>query len=246
MNDGILNCVGQVSSTNDLAREALLAGASDGTAFRARTQTMGRGRSGRVWISRPGDLFWSIVLTPKIPSESMATLTLAAGVAVHEALDTHGVDCRLKWPNDLLAGGRKLGGILVEGVFDGDSMVGCIVGVGINVSLDVSSLEPPLSETATSFRFLGVDEPDLDEFAGQIRTGVLNQTRRIENGRIDEVLSDWRNKTDTFGRRVEFSGPGTDRRSGIAVDLDDGGALIVETDSGERVSVQSGEIVFLD
>lgn len=230
-----------VSSTNDVARTALVEGAEAGTAFRATRQRTGRGRSGRSWISQPGDLFLSLVVRPRLPTEKVSTITLATAVAVHRVLASYGVDCRLKWPNDLLVEGRKLGGILVEGVFEGETLTGAVVGIGINVALDVAALEPPLCDIATSFRHIAVEEPELGELARSMRESLFEQIERLERGDLEGVLREWRQDNATLGRTVSWrgrSGPCT----GVARDLSPEGGLVVELYDESLRTIMSGEI----
>ena len=94
--------VGTVTSTNDVARQGLLDGAQHGTAWRADRQTAGRGRHGNDWVSREGDLFMSIALRPRLDAADLPLVTLAAAVGAQAAVASEGVDCGLKWPNDLI------------------------------------------------------------------------------------------------------------------------------------------------
>ena len=231
----------EVPSTNDVARAALLEGAEVGTAFRATRQTTGRGRSGRTWVSRAGDLFFSVVVRPKLPPQRVSTITLGTAVAVHRVLAACGVECGLKWPNDLLVDDRKLGGILVEGFFDGEALAGAVVGIGINLSLDVAALEPPLCETATSFAFLGVACPELGYLASSIRESLFEQIDRLERGDLDGVLREWHQKSVTLGRSVTWCGP-DGPCTGIARDLSPNGGLVVELNDESRRTIMSGEI----
>ena len=148
-----------VASTNDEARELALAGADHGTAVVAGEQTRGRGTKGRVWHSPPGlGLYASFILRGPAagPVPFLHLLPLAAGLAASDAvLAAVGVAVRLKWPNDLVHDGKKLGGILSEGVSGGPAGDFAVVGVGINVGHDPPDFPADLRASSTSLRIIG-------------------------------------------------------------------------------------------
>jgi type III pantothenate kinase len=239
-----LHVYDEVTSTNDVARDELLAGAPSGSIYRAERQTAGRGRHGNSWHSAAGNLLMSVVLRPRLVPERVPLVTLAAAVAARDVLSRHGVHCGLKWPNDLMVGGRKLGGILTEGVFEGGTLVGVVVGVGVNVALDVASLEPPLCDTAASFAALGQPLPALDGLAREMARALVSQVAVLEEGMSDRLLASWKHDNVTLGEPVEYEQGGRVRH-GRAVDLDTFGALVVDEDDGPRRTVQSGEVRML-
>lgn len=232
----------EVSSTNDVARKALHDGAAHGTAFRAGLQNSGRGRHGRTWVSSPGNLFLSLVLRPEIEPERLAAVTLAVAVGVRDTLAQFGLKCTLKWPNDLLVSGKKVGGILLEGVFVGNTLLGCVAGIGVNVALEKEQLDEPLLQQATSFRIEGVKPPDLDTLAEALNESVVHWTSRLQTSR-GRVLEAWKKENSTLGRRVGYERNGT-KKTGRAKDLDANGNLMIDEDGTGPVVVTSGEIHF--
>jgi len=182
----------------------------------------------------------SIALRPRLDAADLPLVTLAAAVGAQAAVASEGVDCGLKWPNDLILSGLKLGGILCESVISGDKPEGCVVGVGINVSLDPTELPPPLDATATSFAHLGASLPDLERLAEAVRNGVVAMVDRLTSD-PDFVLNTWRARNTTLGRNLSFEHDG-ETRVGTAVELADDGGLVVEVD-GQRVTVRSGQVV---
>jgi BirA family biotin operon repressor/biotin-[acetyl-CoA-carboxylase] ligase len=124
---------GEVTSTNDLAREWAGSGAPEGTLVVASSQTKGRGRAGRTWVSGPGAGLWlSLVLRPELAHPSAGLLPVALGFGVVAALRELGPACDLKWPNDVLWRGRKLAGLLVESQSRGDRVSLAVAGIGLN------------------------------------------------------------------------------------------------------------------
>ena len=148
-----------VTSTNDDARELALAGAGHGTAVVAAEQTRGRGTKGKVWHSPPGlGLYASFILRGPAagPVPFLHLLPLAAGLAASDAvLAVADAAVRLKWPNDLVHDGKKLGGILSEGVSGGPAGDFAVVGVGINVGHDPRDFPADLRASSTSLRIIG-------------------------------------------------------------------------------------------
>ena len=135
-------------STNDRLKALARGGAPEWTAVLADAQTGGRGREGRTWASPPGGLYLSVLLRPRIAKVGL--LPLAAGVAVAEAAAELGVATELKWPNDVLASGRKLAGILAEAASGPAGVEWVVLGLGVNVALEASSVPPEIAGAVTS------------------------------------------------------------------------------------------------
>ena len=147
----------ETESTNDVARDWALAGAPDGAVVVAGHQTRGRGRRARTWDAPAGlGLSASFVLRPDWPAAQAPRLAIVAGMAAFHALEKAGVrELRVKWPNDVLAGGRKICGVLVEPRLGGDRIEFAVVGIGINVGQASGDFPPELRAAATSCRLAG-------------------------------------------------------------------------------------------
>ena len=160
----------EATSTNDVLRKMAEQGAAEGTAVVALTQTHGRGRQHRPWHSPLGlGLYLSVLLRPPWPASESGALALLAGIAVAVALKQLGVPgVTLKWPNDVLAGGKKICGVLVEPVLKGDHIEFAVVGLGVNLRHGANDFSPELRNTATSCLLAGVDCT-----SQQVRTAVL-------------------------------------------------------------------------
>jgi BirA family transcriptional regulator, biotin operon repressor / biotin---[acetyl-CoA-carboxylase] ligase len=212
----------------------------------AEHQASGRGRRGRRWLGAPGG---GICLSvggrlPAAPSD-YATLSTAVGVACAAALEGLGVaPIRLKWPNDLLLGAGKLGGILIElrGESQGPSTIA--VGVGLNVRLGVSAREeirasgglPPV-DLATDARAV----PDRNLLAAALVTAIVRCLERAPGELDDGVLAEWSRRDALLGRAVRIQDAGPER-TGIARGLDRSGALLLEEADGTRRRVTAGEV----
>jgi len=229
----------RVESTSSYLMARAREGAPEWSAVIADAQTAGRGRLGRAWQSPPGNLFLSVLLReawrPGFPD---SLVPLVAGVAVAKSLPGVG-GLRLKWPNDVLCGDRKLGGILAEGIVTTGRLEGIVVGIGVNLELDPGSLPPDLRERATSIALETGRAPSRDALADRI----LRQLRaELELPRRPErVLSDWRRlSVDWWGRRVRVESAG-ETVVGIARDVDAAGGLVLELPDGGRHVALSGE-----
>jgi len=204
-------------------------GAPEGLVLVAEEQTAGRGRMGRGWVAPPraGLTFSFLVRPAAVPVPRQGWLPLMAGVAVVAAL--RGViseDPTLKWPNDVMAGGAKLAGILAESTGDG-----VVIGIGLNVSNEQDELPPPSPAglPPTSLRLLGARQLDREP----LLTGILlaferrYQAWRRVKGKPDELRAEYKSLCETLGRRVRVERPGGQVLSGEAVDVDSDGRLLV-------------------
>lgn len=233
--------LGAVGSTNDWLKERVREGAAPWTAVRADRQTSGRGRGGHAWVSPPGNLYLSVVL-PAPAGRPLTMLPLLVGVAVAESAREWRVDARLKWPNDVLAAERKLGGILVESSSDGSSAPSIVAGVGVNLTLDPETLDESLRATVTSVSTLGAAPPSVDAAAAAVLARLAVWYHAFASGGGDTVRAAWRAlAVDWWGRAVQ-AGSGASAVRGIVRDIDERGALVLETPAGQRVAVTSGEV----
>ncbi len=244
----------EIDSTQRRARELAREGAPHGTLVVARVQKGGRGRLGRGWFSPEGGLWTSLVLRLDLPARYAPRVTQTAAVGVAKALWSFGVEARIKWPNDLLVGDRKICGILAEsgaenvpvpakraGTGEGASRLDFVVlGVGLNANLDPEDLGVPDHEVATVRSELGRDV-DLAKLLAAILSNLDRELGRMEN--FAAVLDDWRALNCTLGRRVRVQRFG-EVLDGRAADLTPDGALILETHAG-TVEVFEGEVEHL-
>ena len=225
----------ETGSTNDDARALARAGAPHGTVVVANTQSAARGRLGRSWIVDPRQaLNASWIVRPERPVDEWTVIPLLVGVAVADAVRQRtGVEARLKWPNDVLVGARKLAGILTEA----EVPQFVVAGVGMNVLQQ--SFEGERAETATSIAIEGgtrLDRPDL----------VATMMQLFGEALADPVkaLDRYRELCLTIGQTVRVERATGDPVSGFARAIDDTGALVVETARGD-VRVASGDVVHL-
>lgn len=233
-----------VASTQEEAKKLAENGAPEGTAVLAEEQTGGRGRMGRKWHSPHGKGIWmSVVLRPNLPLSLTPQLTLLAGVAVCTAIrEVTGVQAGIKWPNDLLAGGRKICGILLESSLREGGLHYCIAGIGIAVNLTEEDYPEALQGIATSLRIEGGGIP-VDR--AELTAAVLTELEFLYNLYIEQgfkpIRKLWESMSVTLGRQVSYNTP-QGRSEAKAVGMDDNGGLLLEDGTGNITSVLSGEI----
>jgi BirA family biotin operon repressor/biotin-[acetyl-CoA-carboxylase] ligase len=242
----------RIGSTNDAAA-ALAAAAPDtaeGAVVFADEQTAGRGRRGHAWFSPPDSgLYVSVILRPGAarvdPDRAMLLTTLAAGVALVEGIEAAtGLRADLKWPNDLLVAGRKLAGILAEGVSAsaGSSRVTTVV-VGYGINIAPAAYPPELASRATSLETeLGREVDRATVLAGTL-SSLAARYDDLLAGRFDAILDAWRRRAPgSAGVRVTWTAA-NGSQSGITAGIDDRGALLVRV--GERIErLVGGEIAW--
>lgn len=228
-------------STNDLAREMAQSGTGEGIAILAREQTAGRGRQGRSWSSPPGEgLYVSLVLRPGIKPADSPVITLAAAVAVAQTLEQdYRIPSDIKWPNDVLARGRKICGILVESAIEANKLLYAVMGIGVN--LGQREFPGELKDTATSLLIESGQSVTPDDFLKPL-LDRLEYRYRQAMAQPSEVIARWE-AMSSYARncvvRVESSDSIIE---GTTRGLTAKGALVIEMDSGERREIVSGEV----
>ena len=230
-----------VDSTNTEALRNARIGAAHGTCIIARQQTAGRGRQGRVWISPPdAGLYLSVVLRPHLDHAMLPVITLAAAIAVHDALTELGLKPDIKWPNDVLVNEKKISGILAETAETADGLA-VVVGIGVNVMND--SFPPEIVETATSI----MSELGHDVIASDLEESLLGflsywYERLQLNGEQSEILGEWAKRSTYFrGKHVKITLT-NEQFSGVTEGLESNGALRVRTEAGDVIIVQAGDV----
>jgi BirA family biotin operon repressor/biotin-[acetyl-CoA-carboxylase] ligase len=241
----------EIGSTSTEAGRAAESGDVGEVWFAALRQTAGRGRRGRVWETPAGNLAASLMIVPDCDPALAATLGFVAGVALNRALAAtlpaamirQGLDgaarVALKWPNDVLADGAKLAGILLEGQKRTDGRHAVVIGFGVNIVSAPSGLPYP----ATSLRELGcaVDAPTL--FAALAEEWVVAYELWDHGSNVADILRLWRASAAGIGAEVAVNRDGEIVR-GIFETIDDAGRLIVRSADNSRVAITAGDVHF--
>lgn len=232
-----------VDSTNIIASELATRGAEEGTVVLAKMQKEGKGRLDREWFSPKGGLWFSIILRPDIKPSEATKLTLMAGVAVARTLRSlHNLDAKIKWPNDVLIEDKKVCGILTEVRSFENKIEYVILGIGINASFDLEDLPKEISDISTTLKHeLGRDTA-LDELLMALLTQFDKCYEILRGGKSNRILKSWRELSATLGRGVKISTL-KETIEGIALDVDDIGALIVKTNDDKEQKFLTGDCV---
>ena len=229
----------ETSSTNDVAREQARKGVRSGFVVAASRQTAGRGRLGRNWESPPDrGLYVSILLRPDFSMTETSMLTILGSVATVDAVEAVcGVRPQIKWPNDLLMGGRKLAGLLIETEPKGARLAFAVIGIGINVRHEAGDFSPEVRKLATSL-YLATGQ--LHRRA-DVLVALLQAMERRLTRPFDEAREAWSASSLTLGQQVTLT-TARGRKHGQAMGLDESGALLLRSDSGEVETVTAGDM----
>lgn len=224
----------EAASTMDIAKDMARRGCPHFTVVIAGRQQQGRGRLKRVWLSDDGGLYFTMVLRPRVPAAFSTRINFLASLVLARTLRKHyGIDAGVKWPNDILVGGKKISGMLSEMEAEADMATFVNIGIGVNVNNDPSVRE----SGATSLRkLLGKEfarrdllSRFLDEFEGQ-----------LESVPLDQIIPEWKHYAVTIGRPVRIV-TFRETAEGVAVDVDENGALIIKLPDGLLKKIASGD-----
>lgn len=227
-----------IDSTNSKAATLAEAGAATGTVVLARQQTQGRGRRGNTWVSPPDSgIYMSVILRPNKKISELAVLSLAAGVAVAKSIkDELNLDVGLKWVNDIVYDGRKLGGILIEA-----PPKAVIVGIGLNLDFSSQVLDPELSTRLCWLDQLAGKKIDANKLITSLLMQMERQYQIVMDANTSDLISHWKSFNVTLGKSVRAIS-GNKELQGIALDLDESGALLVQDAFGQIHTLHSGEV----
>lgn len=236
-----IRVVDQTGSTN----ADLLAGLRDMTAptlLIARTQTAGRGRAGRTWLSAPGkSLTFSLAWKFNLPVHALMGLPLAVGVAIADALAMFNVNARLKWPNDVLHEGKKLAGILIESASAGQvphDASWAVIGIGINMAVN-EAMSAEIGRPVASIPWLA--ELDQDMLMATILSSLAETLVQFEHEGLGAFTQRWNALHAYAGHAVTIVDNGKLLHDGVAVGVDETGRFLLDTASG-RVAVMAGDV----
>ncbi len=243
-----------IDSTNNHAKRLAFEGCEEGTVVTADIQTAGRGRLGRLWDSKGGRGIWmSVVLKPSVSPEDVQVITLGASVAVVKAIKN--VTCMqagIKWPNDIILGGKKVCGILTEMNCEIGRINFIVLGIGINVNHDIEDFPEELRNTAVSLKIHGSEASSQAPVfrRSDIIKNVLLELERIyskinsettEKTEVKDIINEWKKFSVTIGSEVRFNIKGAGY-TGTAVDITGEGRLVVNCTDGTTREILSDEI----
>jgi BirA family transcriptional regulator, biotin operon repressor / biotin---[acetyl-CoA-carboxylase] ligase len=233
----------QTTSTNDVIEKLARDGVREGVVVFAEAQTKGRGRLGRKWISpeRKG-LWFSVLLRPDLRPQEATQLTVASATALRRAIQSEtGLKPEIKWPNDILVGGKKVAGILTELSAELDRVKHVILGIGVDVNLGAGEFPSELRKQATSLKIEAGRVISRPELAAAILRELDADYARICAGKFSGIADEWEKHCTTIGKDVTVE-IGDRKIRGRAESLDDAGALLLRTEHGRLETITGGDV----
>ncbi len=233
----------ETTSTNDVIERLARDGVREGVVVFAESQTRGRGRLGRKWVSPAHKGLWfSILLRPDMHPQETTQLTVVSATALRRAIIAQtGLQPEIKWPNDLLIGGKKVAGILTELSAELDRVKYITLGIGVDVNVAAEELPPEVRKIATSLKIEAGRHISRVELAATILRELDKDYARICTGKFSEVADEWEASCATIGRQVTVQ-MGDRKISGCAESLDEDGTLLVRTEHGHLERVIGGDV----
>ena len=233
----------ELSSTMDEAARLGEGDAEEGAVVVAEVQTAGRGRQGRSWVSQPGNILVSVLFRPTL--EALPFISIIGGIAAARAVrKVTGLNPKIKWPNDLLIGGRKAAGILAESAIAGDTVWYAVLGVGINVSLDMDTGQAgEISSFATSVNAAAGWEVPREDLLRQFLMDL--DALYLELGQGKSPIEEWQHLLETTGQRLMATW-GDDTYTGVAEGTDELGNLLLRQDDGSLLTLTAGDVTLTD
>jgi len=231
-----------LESTNNYAKEIAIEEA-EGTTIVAEEQTKGKGRLGRTWLSPKGKgIYFSVILKPKFSPMEVAKITLLGAAAVNRALDDLGIKSSIKWPNDIVIGGRKVCGILTEMSSELSMINYVVMGIGINANFDQADIPLELQDKATSLKLKNGKNINRRELLAAILNHLEDLYLKFNIDKdLSEAIKACRDKSAVIGKDIKII-YGKEVRRAKAINIDDQGQLIVQMEDGSREKIISGEI----
>jgi BirA family biotin operon repressor/biotin-[acetyl-CoA-carboxylase] ligase len=233
----------ETTSTNDVVERLARDGVKEGVVVFAESQTKGRGRLGRKWLSPPRRGLWfSVLLRPPLHPALATQLTVAAATALFRAVRLQtGLVPEIKWPNDILIKGKKVAGILTELSAETDTIKYMILGVGVDVNLSATEFPVELRKIATSLRIESGQKVNRAGMAVKILQELDRDYQRICSGQFEAVADEWEEHCSTIGRNVTIH-IGDRKIHGTAESLDTDGALLLRTQHGHLERIIGGDV----
>jgi len=236
----------ETGSTNDVAFSLGVGGASEGTVIIADSQNKGKGRMQRIWHSPPGtNIYTSVILRPKIRLSKASQIPITAGVAVAETLSKYCPDkVHLKWPNDVLIGGKKVCGILAQIKMSENAIDFIVLGIGINVNMSREQIPHDIKDIATSLSIETGREISRQELIISLYENLAKCYKQLVQKGFRPIKEKWLSLTLMTGQMIQVMFK-NEKMEGKAAGIDDDGSLILLTNENKKVKVSAGDVTIL-
>lgn len=235
-----------IDSTNTKAKELAKNNCPDGTLIVAEEQISGSGRFKRAWISPKGGIWFSLILKPNIPTSEAPKITQIAAASIYRTLKELNIDSEIKWPNDIHLKGKKLCGILGEMNCDMDSINYLVIGIGMNINLDINLFDKEVQQTATSLKSEYNKDFDRNDILAKFLNNFEIEYDKFSNSLdMKETIQICRENSNIWGKKAKLMTYNKEELV-TCISLSDTGNLIVHDSNGLEKVVMSGEITFHD
>lgn len=246
----VIHYFDETGSTNTVLSRLAQSGASEGTTVIADTQTSGKGRLGRKWVSPPGvNLYISVLFRPSLPAWESPLLTLLASVAVTETIRKTGIrNTSIKWPNDVQIEGKKAAGVLTEMEPRGDRVDYIVLGIGVNINMTREQIKRQLGETAkfaTSLKENLGGDVDRAKFAGDLLLELETWYETFNRRGKSSIMKEWTERWGGYNKRVRVSTEDGKVIEGTATGIDGEGHLLLKKDDGSTVGIITGDVTVI-
>ncbi len=242
-----IHCFPELDSTNVYAYKRAQEGGEEGEVVIAESQTRGKGRMGRSWVSPPYlNLYLSVILKPDLPPIHAPQITLMSAVALAETIRSFIPSApEIKWPNDIIVEGKKIAGILTESSCDPDRILFVILGIGVNLNFPRELMPETIRESATSIMILTQKPVDRTDFTRRLIQNLDRCYGDLEDKGFSSVARRWEGFFRLRGKRVRVEMM-NQPISGKAMGIDGDGALIVEDEEGTLRKIVAGDVIPID
>ncbi len=231
-----------MSSTNEIAKEIAKTSHDEKAMILAETQTSGKGRARRRWISPSGGIWFSLLLRPRIPPRDTPKLTFIMSLTIAQSMKAlFGLNTEVKWPNDVLVRSKKICGILTETNTTGDTVQFVIIGVGVNANMDLLAFPRNLRNEVTSLKHELGRTVDVRRFTESLLGSFENNYKRFYQGEWHSLLEEWKALATFLGKRIRITGFG-ETIIGEALDVDTYGSLKVRLNDGSLREIIAGDL----
>lgn len=235
----------KLDSTNGTAKDLARAGAEEGTIIIAQKQSRGRGRFDRMWQSPEGGVYLSLILRPHVSTQNASLLPFIAALAVAKTIDSYGLYPTIKWPNDVRVNRKKIAGILLESEMDSQTISYVVVGIGVNLNVDIKDLSEDIRSKSTSISNEIGRLIDYFEFLTTLLVQFEEYYKLLFESNYGQIINEWKKQSDTIGKKIQIE-TASEIIEGIACGIDEAGFLMVRTNDGLIKKIASGDCVYFD
>lgn len=234
-----------IDSTNRYLKKNIIMKNMDGAVAVTEVQTKGQGRRERTWFSPPGGLWFSILLFTGIPLDKFPLISLVVGLCIIEALENlYSLKAEIKWPNDVVAGDKKMGGILTEVIAEPGQINKVIIGIGINANFKLEDLPGEIASSSMTIKAYIGKNVNRAELMSVILNNLEKRLVLLKGNNIQKLVPQIKSKVSTIGRKVKIIAESGEKR-GLAKDITEKGALVVELADGSMEEIRSADIFHL-